>query len=626
MKSLKKFSRFQNRLITLLVISTMIPVLVLGWYSSSLATNVITNLSLQIVEQQTYKTSEKIDYFLDNVSQDMFFLRGMPPVSGIIRARENKGIDPEDKSSYLQWVNRLNQIFISVMESRPQYYQLRYLDEKGNEMVRISSEDGTIKVVPPEEMENKGDSIYFLATMKLNLGEIYVSPVNLNREQDKIETPYRPILRVSTPIYSKQGNKRGILIANVDAQSFLEQTTGNPQNSTIFFAINQDGYYLSHPNSEKNFGFELNKKDEKISSDYPEKVVKELLSGGKGVISEGTSQLLSYYTLYPSPKTKINPIIFVSELRKDEVFASIGQLKSAALFVTLLSLLVVLIIGTFIIRSLLGLIQQLTAAVSSFSFQVLSTLEEQERLSSQQSASVQETTITMDQLSNSSQQSALQAEAAATGARVALDRVADGNQAVKESLEEMETLKIKVEAIAQEIGHLSEQTRQIGSISKLVSDLANQTNMLALNAAVEAVRAGEYGKEFAIVAKEIRNLADQSKKSAESINSLVANLQKAIESTVIVTNEGTNNVDSSVRIFKKAAEAFQGLAMGMNRIVENSQQIAGNAKQQALAIQQVLDAMNAINQGAAESASGIRQTKAGTEQLTQAAIRLKAAV
>lgn len=626
MKSLQKFSRFQNRLITLLVISTLIPVLVLGWYSSSVATNAITDLSLQLIDQQTSKTAEKIDNFLNNVSQDILFLRGMPPVSGIIRARENKGIDPEDKSSYLQWVNRLNQIFISLMESRPQYYQLRYLDEKGNEMVRINSEQGTITVVPPEKMQNKADSLYFIETMKLKLGEIYVSPVNLNREQNKIETPYRPILRVSTPIYSKQGNKRGMLIVNVHANSFLEITTDNTKNRTNFFAINQDGYYLSHPNPAKNFGFDLNKKDQKISFDYPEKVVSQLLSGGKGLISEGTPQLLSYYTLYPTPNRKINPIIFISELQKNDVFASIGQLRAAALFVTLLSLVAVLIIGTFIIRSLLSLIQQLTAVVSSFSLQVLSTLEEQERLSSQQSASVQETTVTMDQLSNSSQQSALQAEAAAAGALLALERVAEGNQAVKESLEEMETLKIKVEAIAQEIGYLSEQTRQIGSISKLVSDLANQTNMLALNAAVEAVRAGEYGKEFAVVAKEIRTLADQSKKSAESINSLVANLQKAIQSTVTVTNEGTNNVDSSVRIFKKAAEAFQGLATGMNRIVDNSQQIAGNAKQQALAIQQVLDAMNAINQGAAESASGIRQTKAGTQQLTQAATRLKAAV
>ncbi|HEY9810958.1 MAG TPA: methyl-accepting chemotaxis protein [Halomicronema sp.] len=625
MKAIKNLTKFQTRLITLLAVSTLIPVLILGWYSISVATNAITDLSLQIIDKETSKTAERIDNFLENISQDILFLRGMPPVSGIIRARENGGVDPQDKSSYIQWVNRLNQIFLSLMESRPQYSQVRYIDEEGKERVRLNSNKQNIEIVPQNEMQNKAKSDYFIETMKLKLGEVYVSQVNLNREQDKIEIPYHPVLRVSTPIYSSKGNRRGILIVNVDANYFLDIKTEDTKNKTTFFVINQDGYYLSHPDQEKTFGFDLNK-NYNITQDYPEKISTQLLSGEKGLITEDSNQLLSYYTLYPNKNNKVHPLIFISELQKNEVFASIGQLRTAATSVTVLTLIVVLLVGTFLIKNLLGLIQQLTAVVSSFSLQLLSTLEEQERLSSQQSVSVQETTVTMDELTTSSQQSALQAEAAAAGARLALDRVADGNQAVQESLEEMERLKIKVEAISEEIGHLSEQTRQIGNISKLVSSLANQTNMLALNAAVEAVRAGDYGKEFAVVAKEIRTLADQSKKSAESINNLVTNLQQAIESTVEVSNEGTNNVESSVKIVKKTAEAFKSLSGGMNKIVENSQQIAGNAKQQALAIQQVLDAMNAINRGAAESASGIRQTKAGTQQLTQAAMRLKAVI
>lgn len=625
MKILRNFSRFQSRLITLLAVSTLIPVLILGWYSISVATNAITDLSLQVIDKETSKTAEKINNFLENVMQDILFLRGMPPLLGIIRARENGGVDPEDKSSYIQWVNRLNQNFKYLMESRPQYFQIRYIDEQGNERVRLNSEKGTIKIVPEKEMQNKAKSDYFIETMKLKLGEVYVSQVNLNREHDKIEIPYHPVLRVSTPIYNSKGNRRGILIVNVNADYFLGIKSEDTKNKTTFFVINQNGYYLSHPHPEKTFGFDLNKKYN-ITQDYPEKISTQLLSGGKGLITEDSTELLSYYTLYPNKNNKVHPLIFISQLQKNEVFSSIGQLRLAASTVSVLTLIVVLIVGTVLIKNLLGLIQQLTAVVSSFSLQVLSTLEEQERLSSQQSVSVQETTVTMDQLTNSSQQSARQAEDAAAGARLALDRLAEENQAVQESLEEMEKLKRKVEAISQEIGHLSEQTRQIGNISKLVSSLANQTNMLALNAAVEAVRAGEYGKEFAVVAKEIRTLADQSKKSAESINNLVTNLQKAIQSTVEVSNEGTNKVESSVKIVKKTAEAFTSLSGGMNKIVENSQQIAGNAKQQALAIQQVLDAMNAINKGAAESASGIRQTKAGTQQLTQAAMRLKAVV
>jgi len=101
----------------------------------------------------------------------------------------------------------------------------------------------------------------------------------------------------------------------------------------------------------------------------------------------------------------------------------------------------------------------------------------------------------------------------------------------------MLTLTSRVDAVSAQITHLSEQTEQIGSISGLVADLANQTNMLALNAAIEAVRAGEQGKGFAVVAGEIRKLAAGSRESAEKIKWLVTDIQTAIRSTVIATEE-----------------------------------------------------------------------------------------
>src|SRR6185295_5640534 len=95
----------------------------------------------------------------------------------------------------------------------------------------------------------------------------------------------------------------------------------------------------------------------------------------------------------------------------------------------------------------------------------------------------------------------------------------------QKTIDGMSDLKDKVTAIAAQILKLSEQTSQIGGITDLVSDLASQTNMLALNAAVEAARAGEHGKGFAVVSAEIRKLADQSRKAAERINTLVADVQ-----------------------------------------------------------------------------------------------------
>ncbi|MBL1174851.1 HAMP domain-containing methyl-accepting chemotaxis protein [Pantanalinema sp. GBBB05] len=305
---------------------------------------------------------------------------------------------------------------------------------------------------------------------------------------------------------------------------------------------------------------------------------------------------------------------------------ALDQLLIAIVLTTILSIGIAIGLGTWIIRKIVQQINQSASVVASSTNEIAVSVEQQERTANQQAVSVSETTTTMDELGASARQSAEQAEAAAAGARQALAIADSGNQAVGRSIDGMAALKQKVGAIAEQILRLSEQTSQIGNISGLVSDLANQTNMLALNAAVEAVRAGEHGKGFAVVAGEIRKLADQSKKSAEKINLLVADIQTAINSTVMVTDEGTKTVEEGVKIAQQTAESFSGVTDAVNNVVLNSQQISLNVKQQAIAIQQVVDAMNALNVAAQETANGMGQVRIGTQQLNETASNLKAIV
>lgn len=296
----------------------------------------------------------------------------------------------------------------------------------------------------------------------------------------------------------------------------------------------------------------------------------------------------------------------------------------ASLWISLgLSVAIAAGLGSWIIVNIAQRLNQTSSTLTTSSSQIASTIEEQERTASQQAASVNQTTATMDELGASSRQSAEQAEAASRAAQRVRELAEGGNQAVEETLDSMINLKNKVGAIADQIVRLSEQTNQIGSISRLVSDLANQTNMLALNAAVEAVRAGEHGKGFAVVAAEIRKLADQSKQSAQKINVLVADVQNAINSTVMVTDEGTKTVEAGMQVTQKTAQAFAGVTEAISNVVVNNQQISLNIQQQATAIQQVVQAMNNINQGAKETATGISQTRLGTQKMNEATLFLK---
>jgi methyl-accepting chemotaxis protein len=187
----------------------------------------------------------------------------------------------------------------------------------------------------------------------------------------------------------------------------------------------------------------------------------------------------------------------------------------------------------------------------------------------------------------------------------------------------MDSLKEKVHTIAEKILQLSEHTSQIGTITHLVTDVASQTNMLALNAAVEAARAGDQGKGFSVVAAEIRKLADQTKKSAERISVLVNDILKAISSTVMATEEGTKTVNEGAQIAQRTVQSFVGVRDAIGKASENTQQISLNARQQSLAINEVLRAMSDLTISTKEVVESMSQGRGRVETLRLVAKNLQ---
>ncbi len=289
----------------------------------------------------------------------------------------------------------------------------------------------------------------------------------------------------------------------------------------------------------------------------------------------------------------------------------------------LLSTALGIAIGFWLASGIARYINEAVSSISSTSTEIASTVEQHERTASQQAASVNETTTTIDELGAASRQSAEQADSVAAMAKSALTTTEEGGKLAKMASDGMLKMKEKVEGIGEQILHLSEQTGQIGKIATMVADIAGQINMLALNAAVEAVRAGEQGKGFAVIAQEVRKLADQGKKSAEQANSIVTDIQKATNSAVMVTEEGTKTVQEVADIAAKAGASFVSISGVANSVYENAQQVSLNSRQQVGGIKQVTEAMNNINAGSKETAAGISQTKIGVQRLNEAAQGLK---
>ncbi len=626
--------RIQRQLLLLLLLSTAIPVAIVGLYGSVSFTRLATRTYQEELEVEALERADSIEIFLERAREDVLFLSQSPPVQRLLQAKANGGFDFTGRP-VSSWVEELNETLQAMLRAKPEYIEWSYIDQRGQEVVRVGrvGQDRTqIRVYSGSQLTNQANQSFFQNTLKLKPGKILVSEIKLNLENGEIVEPYEPTMRYATPVFDASGNTKGIVITKVFAAQFLDTVTEQEEltiGKTIYdnqkiFIINRGGYYLSHPdNEEKEWGFDLSN-EEKIQNDFPKKVADEILNqeNEKGVLVTG-QDILSYAKVDPNPDQAGEHFFVFEKLPKAAVFGSVTSFQIVAALVALSAMAIASVFGVIRGRQLITLLEQLVNNISSSSQEIFSTVSEQERIANQQAVSVNQTTTTMEELEASSRQSAEQAMAAVQAAKTALDRAEVGTQAVDETLEGMFTLEQKVDAIAQQIVNLSTQAGQVGSISELVSDFASQTNMLALNASVEAVRAGDYGKGFAVVANEIRKLADQSQQSAEKINSLIAEIQKVINETVMVTEEGTKNVKSGVQTAQRTEGAFIDIKHSIDEVMVNNQQLALTQKQQVDAIRQVVTAMDAIDRGAKESATGLSETRSGTEQLTNVATSLR---
>ena len=154
-----------------------------------------------------------------------------------------------------------------------------------------------------------------------------------------------------------------------------------------------------------------------------------------------------------------------------------------------------------------------------------------------------------------------------------LDFTNNEYNSVKTNIEKMFSIRHKIQTIAELILELSDFVQSISSTIGLVEDIAEQTNLLALNAAVEAARAGEHGKGFAVVASEIRKLADESKQATAKIISLINDIQQTANSTVLATEEGTKEIESGLELAHVISENIEQLINSMSEISSNMNEI-----------------------------------------------------
>jgi twitching motility protein PilJ len=235
------------------------------------------------------------------------------------------------------------------------------------------------------------------------------------------------------------------------------------------------------------------------------------------------------------------------------------------------------------------------------------------------SSAVEELTVSMKQVSNN-------AEASAEAARRALDAAEQGNRSVHDTLEGMQRIRFSVQATAKKIKSLGDRSLEISEIINVINDITEQTNLLALNAAIEAARAGEAGRGFAVVADEVRKLAEHSRTATKDIAALIKAIQAETNEAVVVMEEGTREVEVGARLADQAGKALEAISAVVRQSAELVQEISLASKQQVRGTEGVANAMQIISNITRQTSQGARQTARSMEQMVKMSEQLNEAL
>ena len=256
--------------------------------------------------------------------------------------------------------------------------------------------------------------------------------------------------------------------------------------------------------------------------------------------------------------------------------------------------------------------------------QIASAAEELSAVTEQTSAGVNSQKIETDQVATAMhemtatvQEVARNAEQASQAAAAADGEARDGEKVVDQAIDQIERLAVEVGRSTEAMAVLQQESDKIGSVMDVIKAVAEQTNLLALNAAIEAARAGEAGRGFAVVADEVRGLAQRTQKSTEEIHTLVAALQSGTKHVTNVMNSSRTLTDSSVILTRQAGTSLQGITRTVSNIQSMNQQIAAAAEQQSAVAEEISRSIINVRDVSEQTAAASDETAKSSVELAR---------
>lgn len=306
---------------------------------------------------------------IESLRQDVLFLASTPPISGMVRASANKGLDPRDKDSYAKWETRLQEIFTVFLHAHPEYYELRFIGAagEGRELVRVDDHTGNIETATHDTLQATGDQNYFKAGLMLTAGRVHLSEFFLNQEQqDKNGNARRPTLLAVTTVFDANGRVFGMVVIDKDARSLFASAADGLQPDVQSYITDQYGRYLLHPDARRAFNFDAPGGKDNIADDFP--VLKPMLASGSrqhessSTLSDGKGGYLAVDRMYFDASDPSRYLLLVNYLPAHAGVHPLNDASPPNLALTLLVMTLVSGLFMLILRRTFAPLKRITVA------------------------------------------------------------------------------------------------------------------------------------------------------------------------------------------------------------------------------------------------------------------------